>query len=153
MFRRASLNNDGSDPKPIKMRDTCCLENTLSFDGNSSTETSALTRGVGMEVTSVPLHKMNSKSDLVTGEVMVGIRPELPVAGVSMLLGNDLAGGKVLPELVGSNRPGLETSDDTDIFPACVVTRSMSKLASEEESEEWGTIREFGILAQTHFSK
>ena len=47
-----------------------------------------------------------------------------------------MAGGKVLPEPVVSNRPGLETSDDTDIFPACVVTRYMSKLASEEKSED-----------------
>lgn len=108
-----SLNN-GNDAKPIKiMRDTCCsqsliLEGVLPFDGNSFTETNALIRGIGMEVISVPLHRMNLKSDLVCGEVVVGVRPELPVAGVSMLLGNDLAGVKVLPEPVVSNQPCFE---------------------------------------------
>ena len=32
------------------------------------------------------------KSDLISGYVTVGICPDLPVKGVSLLLGNDLAG-------------------------------------------------------------
>ena len=54
--------------------------------------------GIGIDIISVPLHRINLKSDLISGTVIVGVRPELPVKGVSMLLGNDLAGGKVLPE-------------------------------------------------------
>ena len=41
---------------------------------------------------SVPLHGVYLKCDLVTGPVIVGIRPSLPVQGVSLILGNDLAG-------------------------------------------------------------
>jgi hypothetical protein len=32
------------------------------------------------------------KSDLITGPVIVGVRHNLPFEGVSLLLGNDLAG-------------------------------------------------------------
>lgn len=41
----------------------------------------------------VPLHKVHLTSDLVIGEVVVGVRPSLPVPGVEVILGNDLAGG------------------------------------------------------------
>ena len=37
----------------------------------------------------VRLHKVNLVSDLVTGSVVVGTRPTLPIKGVSLLLGND----------------------------------------------------------------
>ena len=43
----------------------------------------------------MPLYKFFLKSDLISGYVTVGIRPDLPVKGVSLLLGNDLAGDKV----------------------------------------------------------
>jgi hypothetical protein len=70
------------------------LAGTLPFDESSSTGTSALIQGIGIEIINVPLHTVNLKSDLVSGRVTIGVRPELPVKGVSMLLGNDLAGGK-----------------------------------------------------------
>ena len=93
-----SLGDNGS-PKPIKIvRDTCCarsmiLEGTLPFNEDSSAG-NALIQGIGMEIISVPLHKINLTSDLVSGPVTIGVRHELPVKGVSMLLGNDLAGGE-----------------------------------------------------------
>ena len=36
-------------------------------------------------------------TSMVLGTVTVGIVAELPMRGISLLLGNDLAGGKVLP--------------------------------------------------------
>ncbi len=139
-----SLSGDDVSPKPIKiMRDTCCaqsmiLEDALPFDIESSTGTNALIQGIGMDCISVPLHKMNLKTDLVSGTVTIGVRHELPVRGVSMLLGNDLAGGKVLPDPIVSQIPC--TKDDFDeeneIFPTCAVTRSMTRKASQENSEQ-----------------
>ena len=35
----------------------------------------------------VPLHQVNLKSDLVSGPVVVGLRPKLPMEGISLLLG------------------------------------------------------------------
>ena len=65
---------------------------------------------------SVPFHNVKLKTDLVSGTVVV--RPELTVKGVSMLLGNDLAGGKVLSEPIVSNSPCTEVvpKKDKDIF-------------------------------------
>ena len=44
----------------------------------------------------VPLHSIYLSSDLVNGPVAVGIRQTLPFKGVHLLLGNDLAGDKVV---------------------------------------------------------
>ncbi|VDI65208.1 Hypothetical predicted protein [Mytilus galloprovincialis] len=44
------------------------------------------------------------KSDLITGPVVVGVRPNLPVEVVTLLLGNDLARNKVVAELLPVNR-------------------------------------------------
>lgn len=48
-----------------------------------------------MGYTDVPLHRANLVSDLVSECVVVVACPPLPVAGVSFILGNDLAGGNV----------------------------------------------------------
>ena len=46
------------------------------------------------------LHRIHLKSDLVSGVVVViGVHPTLPIPGVSLILGNDLAMGKVIPDL------------------------------------------------------
>ena len=41
------------------------------------------------------LYQIHLQSDLISGPVVVGIKPSLQVNGVSVILGNDLAGGKV----------------------------------------------------------
>jgi len=43
------------------------------------------------------------KSDLITGPVIVGVRHNLSFEGVSLLLGNDLAGIKVVAEPIATN--------------------------------------------------
>ena len=72
------------------------------------------------------------RSDLITGRVVVGVRPSLPVEGVSFILGNDLAGGRVLvsPEVTPvpfGNIPDELAPEYPDVSPACAVTRAMSK--------------------------
>ena len=47
----------------------------------------------------VPMHTIYLNSDLVSREVVVGLRPTLPMEGVSLILGNDLAGERVIPDL------------------------------------------------------
>ena len=44
----------------------------------------------------MPLHNIYLSGDLVTGLLAVGIRPFSPFKGVHLLLGNDLAGDKVV---------------------------------------------------------
>jgi hypothetical protein len=68
------------------------------------------------------------KSDLVSGPVVVGVRPTLPLEGISLLLGNDLAGGKVITKPIVTCEPNLSATseEDEELYPACAVTTTMS---------------------------
>ena len=50
---------------------------------------------MGIVPFSVPLHRLVLNCGLAQGEVSVGVRPQFPVKGVHMILGNDLAGDRV----------------------------------------------------------
>lgn len=83
-------------------------------------------------VCSVPLVETYLWSSLYVGPALVGVVKTLPVPGVQLLLGNDLAGGRVIPTPILSEHP--EKSFSTlqleescpDLFPVCAVTRSMN---------------------------
>lgn len=45
----------------------------------------------------VPLYRIWVSSDLVSGCFNVAARSSLPVKGIDFIMGNDLAGGKVMP--------------------------------------------------------
>ena len=46
-----------------------------------------------MGILEVLLHEV-IKSSLINGNIVIGMRPSLPVEGISLILGNDLAGEK-----------------------------------------------------------
>ena len=110
---------------------TLLLADTLSFPGKVSSEC-VLLEGICGFVT-VPLHQVHLKSDLVSGPVSVGVRSTLPVEGVQLLLGNDLAGDKVKINQIMTDRPQLSNVIDPieeeipDLYPSCAVTRAMAK--------------------------
>ena len=95
-----------------------------------------LLQGVDPRFHNVSLHHINLKSDLVSGQVVVGVRPTLPVEGVSLLLGNDLACDKVNMDPIVSDEPSYEENEieNTEVFPACAITRVMRKKLEEEET-------------------
>ncbi|XDV48358.1 hypothetical protein PO909_017780 [Leuciscus waleckii] len=45
----------------------------------------------------MPLHRIFVHSDLVTGFFTVGVRAGFPIEGIEVIIGNDIAGGKVFP--------------------------------------------------------
>ena len=51
---------------------------------------------------------MSLASKLVSGPVKVGIKPSLPFKGISLLLGNDLAGDKVVTDPILIDKPCLD---------------------------------------------
>uniref|UniRef100_A0A8C1I8K6 Gypsy retrotransposon integrase-like protein 1 n=1 Tax=Cyprinus carpio TaxID=7962 RepID=A0A8C1I8K6_CYPCA len=110
------------------------LEDVLPFSFLSDTGTSVLVRGIGLDVMSVPLHRVTLSSELVSGEVVIGVRPSLPVDGVDIIMGNNLAGDKVWPDTFSSPvvlsvpLPGSDESHKNypEVFTACAVTRSMT---------------------------
>jgi hypothetical protein len=111
------------------------LADTLPFCDESYSGTSVLIQGVECGFLTVPLHNVYLRSDLITGPVAVGIRPSLPFKGVHLLLGNDLAGDKVVVNPLVTDTPLLDQSPDPceqeipDLYPSCAVTRSMAKKA------------------------
>ena len=136
-----SLNSDFAQSTAIKiLRDTgasqsLILADTLPFSEKTSSETNVLIQGVECGFINVPLHNIYLSSDLVTGLVAVGIRPSLPFKGVHLLLGNDLAGDKVVVDLFLTSTPCVDQLPDPieqeipDIYPSCAVTRAMVKKA------------------------
>ena len=100
--------------------------------------------------TTIPLHRVELQSDLISGIVELGVTSSLPVAGIHLLLGNDLAGDKVRVEPVVSEKPheSPETESLEDefpgLFPACVTTRSMTKKqATMDEFDALGLDKTF----------
>lgn len=113
----------------------------LPLSEETSIEASMLVQGVELGVLNVPLHKVYLQSELITGPVIVGVQPTLPVQEVSLPLGNDLAGGKVKPEpKVVSNLGKLLSSapasdGQSETFPACVVMKATAKKMQEQEGD------------------
>ena len=139
-----SLNCDYAQSIPIKiLRDTgasqsLILADTLPFSEKTSSGTSVLIQGVECGFVNVPLHNIYLSSDLVTGLVAVGVRPSLPFKGVHLLLGNDLAGDKVVVNPLLTNIPCIDQPPDPieqdipDLYPSCAVTRAMAKKAKQK---------------------
>ncbi|XP_071483344.1 uncharacterized protein [Diadema antillarum] len=151
-----SLTPDSEQVQVHILRDTGASQslvcaNTLPFSVESSVDSEVFVRGVEGGSVRVPLHNIELKSDLVSGSVVVGILPTLPVEGVTLLLGNDIAGEKVLPHFLPSKTPVVDEAteklvqDMPDVFPSCAVTRSMARELEKEEQED--------ILADTFFSR
>ena len=148
-----SLVGDENSSQKVKiLRDTgatqsLMLDSVLPLTENSFTGANVLISGVEMGVLEVPLHEVNIKSSLINGNIVIGMRPSLPVEGISLILGNDLAGEKVIidPRVVEKPRDDEKTERLAEkfpgIFPASVVTHSMKgkkKAIKEQGKEEIG---------------
>ncbi|XP_063408799.1 uncharacterized protein LOC134692279 [Mytilus trossulus] len=136
---------DDTNLQPIKiLRDTgaslsLLLEGVLPLSEKTSVGASVLLQGVELGCIDVPLHRIYLKSDLITGPVVVGVRPNLPVEGVTLLLGNDLARNKVVAEPIVTSEPVVDVKspeDDAVLYPACVVTRAMARKQQYENLQE-----------------
>lgn len=141
---------DGDQNVSIKiLRDTGALDDfileyVLPFSKESDTGRCVMVRGMGLVPFSSPLHEVTLKCGLVEGDVDVGVRPQLPVEGVHMILGNDLAGNKVWADgklNIFTKQPSLppaRLSPDRnrvspEVFPVCAVTRELPvKLQTEQ---------------------
>ena len=125
------------------LRDTGALQSLilngiLRFSSQSATSMTMLLHGMELGAFQVPFHKICLWSPLLDGSVVVGVQYSLPVQGIDFILGNDLAGGKVMADPLVSCVPCRETmiiTSDSDLFPACAVTRAMSRAASEQLSK------------------
>ncbi|XP_036003896.1 uncharacterized protein LOC118566311 [Fundulus heteroclitus] len=132
-----SLTGDPKDELTVKiLRDTggsqtIIREGILPLSGKSSCQSSVVVQGIGMNVVSTPLHNIHISSPFVSGFFRVAVLPVLPIRGIDLILGNDLAGGKVLPVPEVLDTPDTSSESEhpmaPDIFPACVLTRAQTK--------------------------
>ena len=113
------------------------MADTLPFSEKTSSGTSVLIQGVESGFINVPLHNIYLFSDSVTGLVVVGIRPSLLFKGVHLLLGNDLAGDKVVVDPLLTSTPCVDQPPDPieqeipDLYPSCAVARAMAKKSKQ----------------------
>ena len=151
---KAKLN--GGQEREIRiLRDTAAnqsliLANVLPWNQESNTGKDVVCKGAVCKF-DIPLHKVWLDCGYVTGEVTVGVKDTLPIDGVDMLMGNDLAGGKVIPnlqmvenpvqEILESNSPvtvpNLTPLEDMvpEVYPVCAVTRAMARRGITDEDE------------------
>ncbi|XP_060753832.1 uncharacterized protein LOC132864434 [Neoarius graeffei] len=135
----------GSDKIAVKiLRDTGSVESficrsTLPFSTSSDTGQCVFVRGINLNVLTVPLHSVYLESVLVSGDVSLGVRPMLPVRGVSVILGNGLAGACVWANGVvecGGVQNSSSALSDREVAPVSVVTRSSSKRTAALENDD-----------------
>ena len=95
-----------------------------------------------MSAFNAPLHMIHLHSPLVSGHVKVAVLPRFPIDGISFILGNDLAGGKVfpLPEVINGPIsvasvccPASVSSAVSvpNLFPVCAFTRAQARKLGE----------------------
>jgi len=72
------------------------VRNTLPLSENISAVANVLLQRVDPCFHRFPLHHINLKSDFASGQVVVGVRPTLPVEDISLIFGIDMAGDKVI---------------------------------------------------------
>ena len=143
------LNSDFAQSTTITiLRDTgasqsLILADTLPFSEKTSSGTSVLFQGVECGFVNVPLHNIYLSSGLVNGPVAIGIRQTLPFKGVHLLLGNDLAGDKVVVYPLVTDTSCMDQSPDPieqelpDLYPSYAITRAMATktILTENQSD------------------
>ena len=109
---------------------TLLLQGALPLSKATFTGNTVLLQGVELGTISAPLYHIHIESDLVTGPVIVGIQPTLPIKGISMILGYNLAGGRIRPDPNFTNLSNENNDCDEenqDLYLACAVTQAMQK--------------------------
>ena len=143
-----SLSDDFSEAKPIRiLRDTgsaqsILLQSTLPLFDSTYSGDNVLLKGVDTSLgsyPSAPFTRFNISSSHVNGPVTVGITSSLPIDGIDFLLGDDLAGGKVVANsLVTDMHCNCQQLDPVpNLDPACVVTRASKEQESITHTLVW----------------
>ncbi|KAK0145216.1 Retrovirus-related Pol polyprotein from transposon 412 [Merluccius polli] len=153
---------EGSDKKvPVNILrdsgalDSFILESVLPFSSDSDTGGWTVVKGMGLNVLTVPIHNVSLSSNLVKGEVSLGVCPELPVEGIQVILGNDLVGAQVWSDsppspLVASTTSvgdvSLGNLTKSLVDSACVVTRAQSRIDPLSEKCAKGTRKKSSVF-------
>ena len=146
-----SLSSDLVHATPIRIlratgvSHSLLLVDVLPFSSSSYSGTNVLIMGVDSDdFVSVPLHNIHLLSRLVSGPVTVGVRSSLPHKGIQFILGNDLAGEKVIADPYLPNRSCVDQPVDSvdpveqkspGRYSACAVTHAVDRKKEEKEKK------------------
>ena len=130
-----SLDNKNEVPVTI-LRDTGAirsfiLSNVLPLSENSATGDIIDTEGFWGTGT-VKLHKININCELVSGPVVVGVTDHIPARGITLLLGNDLAGSKIRKGVSVDINDSPISEEKRKNVPCGVITRSQALKRTED---------------------
>lgn len=125
------------------------LAGVLMFSRQSACS-NVLLRGVKMGSTRRSLHRVRIKSKLVSDVFQVAVCPVLPVRGVTLLLGNDIAGGRVISRktLDRASRVSLrpDDADEHKKLPSRVPHRRTEKRKNNSKASKSFTNPLFPLL-------
>ena len=100
------------------------LESTLLLSGETSTGVNVLIQGIEVE-------------PAIQRCIWGGNCCNLPVKGIDLTLGNDLARGKVSADPCVTNISLCQyeaVSEDTTIYPACAITRAIARANEQKDN-------------------
>ena len=120
------------------------LDNIFPLSVITSGGADVLLQGVHPGFHSGPLHPhINLKSNVVSGQVVVGVKSTLSIHYISLLIAIDLAGAKVIMNPVFSEKASYEENEleNAGVFPTCAVTLATKRPLAEEE-----TLLQSGII-------
>ncbi|XP_064088548.1 uncharacterized protein LOC135202962 [Macrobrachium nipponense] len=88
------------------------------------TNDKVIVRSIG-GLTSLPRARVHLDCGIFKGDIIVGIVESLPIPGVDVLVGNDVAGNRVVCDTPLEVSPVQQLEDvERDLFPSCVAERS-----------------------------
>ena len=135
-----SLQEHSQPSHPITvLRDCGALHNFVLREAVSSFPQCQLGVSLGAKgmfsqcAAEAPLCKIYLQSDVLSGFINAGIVDEIPVAGVSMILGNKTVESMVTPPSPLFN---VWASRLAEVSPTCVVTRSASRHMAQDVPSE-----------------
>ncbi|XP_068209250.1 uncharacterized protein [Palaemon carinicauda] len=104
---------------------------------NFMTQDSVILRSIG-GLTTVPRAKLHVDCNLFTGNTVVGVVDSLPIPNIDFLLGNYIAGSRVIPDPVVVDNPLIENPvkdlEEKAMFQSCVVEHSLKNLDTTKNS-------------------
>ena len=128
-----SLGKEGPTHSVKVLRDTAASQSILVHDALPGISRKFTGENVLVsDLTStfnIPLAEVYLECPLIKSLVKVAVKKgKLPLPGVHLLLGNDLVGSLVVPNVITVDKPlNKNAHDTTNPAPSCVVTRSQAK--------------------------
>jgi len=137
------FSNSGGNRYPIDIvRDTACAQSLVLKSALPDIESCLTGEKVWLEFIEgcapKQLAEIHLDCDMVKGPVTVGVVDKIPIPNASFLMGNDLAGDLIIPELRVTDTPLLYNNttelemEQPYLFPGCAVTRSKAKNNGDE---------------------